>query len=188
LCINLNASGARIIIGKNNAIASWGMLNILSYQPQGGQGSPVIEIGDNNYFNGNIVIIPPISKSAKIKIGNGNLFAGGVRINGISSHLIFDLQTKDVLNKEMGVKIGDNNWICEDSLFLNKADIKNNSVVAARSIVNKNFSESNVLIANDKGSAGIKKRNIGWHEYMDNSYIYTDNPRQQVKDKEITNA
>ena len=82
-------------------------------------------------------------------------------------------------NAEKGIKIGSNNWFGQEVLMLNKASIPDNCVIGIRSLINKSFSQNNSLIAGSP--ATTKRNNIGWHEYLDSSYLHTVNPRKQLK-------
>ena len=98
-------------------------------------------------------------------IGNHNLFANGVLFLGRNDHGIFDKNTHELLNKDYDIICGDRNWICKDTEFYPKAVIQDDSVVAAHTVVNKEFRESNILVAGIPGT--VKKRNIIWNVSCD---------------------
>ena len=160
-------------IGKNNRIVAGLTVFFVSIPGKKVENTKII-IGDNNIFNGYVTVQSPVIDGNAVKIGSNNLFAGGVNIKGLSDHLIYDIKTKERLNPETGVTIKDNIWICENVLVLNKANIPSNSVVAARSTVNKPFFEQNILLAGTP--AEIKKKDIMWHIRVDDEYIKDSNP------------
>ena len=134
-------------IGKNNRIVAGLTVFFVSIPGKKVENTKII-IGDNNIFNGYVTVQSPVIDGNAVKIGSNNLFAG--------------------------VTIKDNIWICENVLVLNKANIPSNSVVAARSTVNKPFFEQNILLAGTP--AEIKKKDIMWHIRVDDEYIKDSNP------------
>lgn len=179
LHMKITTNNSKIILGKNNTISPWAALQIITYNPPGKESHGTVIIGNNNCFNGNFLIIPGADEEMPIVIGNNNLFAGNIQCQAISHHLVFDMNTKKQLNTEKGIKIGNNNWFGQEVLMLNKASIPDNCVIGIRSLINKSFSQNNSLIAGSP--ATTKRNNIGWHEYLDSSYLHTVNPRQQLK-------
>ena len=169
-------NNSKIILGKNNTISPWAALQIITYNPPGKESHGTVIIGNNNCFNGNFLIIPGADKEMPIVIGNNNLFAGNIQCQAISHHLVFDMNTKKQLNTEKGIKIGNNNWFGQEVLMLNKASIPDNCVIGIRSLINKSFSQNNSLIAGSP--ATTKRNNIGWHEYLDSSYLHTVNKKR----------
>ena len=180
LALSLCADGLYFEFGKNNKISPWARIQVTSYIAPGCELSKArVVIGSNNHFNGFLNVICPLDQDAQIHIGDYNLFAGNVEIKGIVDHLIYDITSKEVLNKEKGVFIGNKNWICEKVTFLNKAYITSNNIVGIYSVVNKRFDDKNCIIAGIP--AKVCKRNVMWHQYLDDSYQDTDNPLLQVK-------
>ena len=176
--IDLRVDNFIFEFGKNNTINNPGIF-ITGYNAPGSLSKSSFVIGDNNLFNGAVEIVLPTTLDGSTSIGNNNVFARNIHIKGITDHLIYDLSTMEQINKERGISIGDNNWICEDTVFLNKARILNNCVVGMRSIVNKEFTESNVLIAG--APADIRKTNIGWSFYVNDSYRHTNKPKKNLQ-------
>ena len=64
------------------------------------------------------------------------------------------------MNKNQSVYIGNHVWVGADALIQKGARISDNSVVATRSIVTKQFDQGNVVIAGVP--ARIVRENIGW--------------------------
>lgn len=164
LFIKLRGTGCFVSFGKGNIIEK-GTLTIAgnNYPNKICEGSCIIK--DNNKFRGNLAIYLPLNKDKTVSIGCNNLFAANTEIIGCTEHEVLDLNTKEVLNTEQNVIIGDHNWIGRDVLFMCKAGIQNNSVVGIRSLITKSFNESNILLAGVP--AVIKRRNVTWREEHD---------------------
>ena len=70
---------------------------------------------------------------------------------------IFDINGKQ-LNLDKKITVGDNCWICSETMVLKGSTIPNNSVVSARSIVTKELTQEFSIY---KNNAPIKS-NIRW--------------------------
>ncbi|WP_406249167.1 hypothetical protein ACI7YT_03840 [Microbacterium sp. M] len=127
-----------------------------------------VKIGDDCVFNGAMHIIGPLTAEVGVSIGRDCLFASGISVRGSSHHGLWDLETGSLLNPEVGIDIGDHVWIGDQAVVLNKARIPNGSVVAARSIVNKPFTEAHSLLAG--APAAARRSGVDWtHEFpLDN--------------------
>ena len=87
-----------------------------------------------------------ISAHKNVRIGQGCLLAGGVNImdsNGVRVSSAFRADWRQ--DKAEDVIIGDNVWICINSVILKGTTIGNNCIVSANSVVKGNFPD-NVLI------------------------------------------
>lgn len=164
----LEADDCYVEINKENVINN-GTLTILAVNQPGKKVKGSCVIGENNVFNGNFKITIPLDKDKSVKIGSNNLFAQGIEIKGCAEHLIYDINSKEKYNLELGVEIGNKIWIGSDVLLLNKAKISDGSVVASRCVITKKFNDENVLIAGVPGK--IKRTNISWHRCLDDSYL-----------------
>lgn len=127
-----------------------------------------VEIGDGCVFNGSMHIIGPLTAGLGVRIGRDCLFASSISIRGSSHHGLWDLETGALLNPETGIEIGDHTWVGDQVVVLNKARIPKGSVVAARSIVNKAYTDSHLLLAG--APAAVRKVGVDWtHEFpLDN--------------------
>lgn len=167
-----NVEGSSIQIGRNNHIGR--TLTLVAHNTPKKKSKGGIFIDSNNIFNGHCTIVAPTDENKMVKIGSCNLFATDINIIGAQDHLVFDINTKRVLNVEGNLEIGDKIWIGKCVTILSKAKIPSNSVVAMNSIVTKKFDKTNILLAGIPAS--IKKENIFWNINNDDSYLYTDNP------------
>lgn len=163
----------RVAIGKSNTFN--GNLHTTFYY--GGGRAPresSVEIGDHNIVNGNLIIVGGIQPGTAVSIGSENLFADNINLIGAVDHLVYNVKTKEKYSDELGVSIKDRVWICRDALLLNGAHVNSNSIVGARSVVNKAFEDSNVLIAGIP--ARVTKRDVMWHLNTTDDYLDDPSP------------
>lgn len=127
-----------------------------------------VSIGDGCVFNGATHIIGPLTPGVGVRVGNDCLFASGISLRGSSHHGLWDLETGALLNPEVGIEIGDHVWLGDQVVVLNKARVPGGSVVAARSIVNKAFTETHSILAGSPAS--VRRTGVDWtHEFpLDN--------------------
>ena len=106
-----------------------------------------------------------------ITIGCDCLFAEGLLWTG-DWHTIYDCNNGKILNHNSDIHIGNHVWIASNCMLLKGTKIADNSIVGARSVVNKRFDKSNVIIAGIP--ATIVKENVNWdvrtpHDYALNN-------------------
>ena len=144
--------------GKNNVVNNDMGINYWNSFKKEPCGSRIV-IGDNNYFNGsgNSIIAP---LTTELKIGDGNMFAGHIKVWGRNDHIIYDKSSRKRLNNDCDINLGSNNWICEGVKILPGAGLKQGSVLALGSILNSRIEKSNVLIAGVP--ARVKREGIAW--------------------------
>ena len=94
-----------------------------------------------------------------ISIGSDCMFSHSIQIRTSDSHSIVDLQGKR-LNLAKNVIIGNHCWIGMQSLIMKGASLADNSVLAARSTLNKPFEESNCIVGG--APAKILMKDINW--------------------------
>ena len=127
-------------------------------------GSTVL-IGTNSELrnrNLHLVANQGYKNKPKIIIGNNVHIAKDVIIRASDGHCLIDSVTKKPINEPKDVIIGDNVWIASRVTILKGSQISDNSVVGACSLVNKKFTEKNVIIAGSP--AKIIRRNIEWDD------------------------
>lgn len=134
-CFKLKAYLYRQIgfkIGKNVRICSSAKLI----------GSGKLIIGDNTWIGPNCII----AASSKVEIGDNVDIAPLVYI-GTGTHELFDQHKRRVAGKgkNLDVKIGDGCWIGVRSTILPGVKISKMTMVAAGSLVNKEFDEFKLI-------------------------------------------
>jgi acetyltransferase-like isoleucine patch superfamily enzyme len=94
----------------------------------------------------------------KIDIAESVLIGWEVLITDNNFHCIKNIETGIVSERSKPIFIGSNVWLGAKSIILPGAKIMNNCVVAAGSVCNKDYKESNLLIAGSP--AVVRKVNI----------------------------
>lgn len=158
----------------------------------------IIMNGDNNYFsikptrhrfirhtsfgmeNGGIITLGGgisvyrnlnvVAKSGKrVDIGDECMFARDIIIRNNDGHTITDTITGAILNAPEDIKIHDKVWVGTRCMILKGSEISEGSIVGAMALVNKKFSEPNILIA---GVPAKKIReNVAWDRADFDSYV-----------------
>ena len=176
-CVKLtvSASNNHFEFGINNFVVH--NLNVLiTDAPKCKTENIFVKIGNNNRFQGNVTILSPTGSDSAVKlsIGNYNLFAEGVFFHGRQDHLVYDIKSKKRINHEASIILDDNIWIGSLVHFLPKTHIHKNCVIGMNSLCNKDYKKENVLLVGSP--AEIKKENIAWNIYLDDSYLSMTNP------------
>ena len=101
-----------------------------------------------------------LARDADVTIGHDCMLSRQIEIRSSDVHKIYNLDTRERMNKASNVTIGNSVWIAAKATISKGAVIQNGCVVGAASFVNKAFTEENVVIAGSP--AKIVKRNIYW--------------------------
>ncbi|WP_433674934.1 acyltransferase [Microbacterium gorillae] len=154
-------SAANCVVSLGSIRVAFGGLKI-SFVLNNGRVSSgaAVSVGDGTVFNGATHIIGALSDGVAVTIGRDCLFASNVSVRGSSHHGLWDMDSGELLNPEVGITVGDHVWVGNQVILLNKAEIGSGSVVAARSIVNKRFVEQNALLAGTP--AAIRRSRVEW--------------------------
>lgn len=94
-----------------------------------------------------------------VKLGDDCMLSVGVVINSNDGHAIFNLNTRQQINGNKSVKIGNHVWLGIKSTILSNADIGDGSIIGASSLVNKKFPNNCIVTGNP---ARITKKDIAW--------------------------
>ncbi len=118
----------------------------------------LVNIGKNlSSANCSIVID---GKGINFLIGNDCMFSSNVKIRNTDGHAIFDKTTNKYLNPCSNIKIGDHVWLGMDSSILKNTSIPDGCIVGMNTLVNKQFTEPNCIIAGVP--AKVVKHNVRW--------------------------
>ncbi len=121
-----------------------------------------ITIGKNFYCGEANVFV---DFDSKLSIGDNCMFSVNINIRcgDGSKHVLIDLKNNTHKQLTGNVKIGNHVWVGIGASFLKNAQIGDNSIVGAYSVVSKRFKEENIAIAGNP--AKIVKENIDWKPY-----------------------
>lgn len=98
---------------------------------------------------------------AAVVIGENCMFSSRIDILGTDGHAIIDKKTHRILNKlNKPIIIGNNCWVGMGVTITKNANLPDNTIVGTGSIVTKQFTEKNTIIAGNP--AKVIKRNIIW--------------------------
>lgn len=122
-----------------------------------------IFIGPENWFNG-CVFLDAGEPETVIDIQSFCLFGNNIVLQTSDNHSIFDIENGKILNRAGNIFIDKHVWCCSNVTILNNSRIGPNSVVGTRSLVNKQFNDSNVVIAGVP--ARIVRKNISWSQKL----------------------
>lgn len=101
-----------------------------------------------------------------ITIGEDCMLSSNIVFRATDGHAIFELNDKKVINSTKPIVIGNHVWVGSGVLIMKGTKVLNNSVIGTKSLVTKEFSEGNVVIAGTP--AKIVKRYINWdRKYID---------------------
>lgn len=127
----------QIKIGDNNAFSQGWYL-----WPEDDDFSGIrINIGNNNYFNKNVMI----DACSEIQIGNGNMFGPDVYITDSDHTFGPGIDPHKTPMKKGTVHIGNHCWIGAKVVILKNVVLGDYSVVAAGAVVTKSFPSGSVI-------------------------------------------
>lgn len=120
-----------------------------------------IEIGHNTHFVGKIHIACTEGKA--VKIGERCLFSSDIVIRTGDSHSILDGKGQRI-NPASDVSVDDHVWVGQQVVLLKGAEIGEESIIGANSLVTgKKFGNRVVLAGNP---AKVIKENVMWHHNL----------------------
>lgn len=141
ITLPINAIGSTITVLNDNAsvrIGSTFLFNNVIILCSDGNNQNV-EIGTDATMH-NVGIVA--SEDSEIRIGQGCMFSARVYIYGSDGHAMYDIKTGECINgRKHATVIGERCWISSDAMILKSAVIPSNSVIAAGSVVTKDFSQ-----------------------------------------------
>jgi acetyltransferase-like isoleucine patch superfamily enzyme len=107
-------------------------------------------------------------RGTRVEIGNNCMFSKGINMYPTDCHTIFDVATKECINKGGTIKVGDHVWCGINVLFLKNTEIKSDSIIAAGSLVTKSFDNENILIAGSP--AKVVRTGVNWDRRAPSEY------------------
>ena len=119
-----------------------------------------LEIGQNTIVNASKeqrTLFNPC-EGGEIIIGEGCLFSNNIEIHTTDYHKIIVNETR--LNPPQNIYIGAHSWIGLQCLILKGTKLADNTIVGAKTLLNKEFAEPNTIIAGNPGR--VLKSNVNW--------------------------
>ncbi len=119
-----------------------------------------LRLDQNSCFGGNGRII--CKKSITIKANTR--IAWDVQIIDTDFHSTYDLIMKGIYTEKKPIIIGENNWLCFGCTIMKGTITPNNCIVAAKTLINRNFSdEGEYIVISGVDNAKVVIRNIKYY-------------------------
>lgn len=115
----------------------------------------IITFGDNFTITANSSIICRES----ITFGDNVLISWNVEFMDTDLHKIYDIDSKELLNPDKYINIGNNVWICNNVFIGKGVSIPSNNIIANHSSIKKTITAEHSIIGN---SGKIIKQSIFW--------------------------
>lgn len=144
------AKGGRLVFADSIVISNDFSINI--------NGGGLVRIGRGFWSNHGLVL----SCSDLITFGDNVLLGWNCTFLDSDGHSILKNSSKEHLNKNRSISIGDHVWITSNAIVLKGGSIASDSIVSQGCIVTHKFNESNVIIGGVPGQ--IIKTDINWEK------------------------
>jgi acetyltransferase-like isoleucine patch superfamily enzyme len=146
--ITVQGNGNRVIIGKNCRLAGEILVK---------GNKQTVTIGDRTTF---VSVYLLCMENKDITIGRHCMFSRDIEVRTSDAHALIDNRKRVRLNPAASVTIGDHVWVGVGAVISKGTVIADDSVVGAKSFVNKVFEEGNVVIGGTP--AKIIRRGVTW--------------------------
>lgn len=160
--IRIHGNNNKVIIDKTAQFTG----SIYIGAPDSYTDNCVVIIGKNTQSNGTDIHL--MEDNSTVEIGSDCLFSTNVNIACSDTHSILDFDD-NLLNTGKFVKIGNHIWICQDARIGKNVTIPDNCIIGMGSIVTKEFTEPNCIIAGNP--AKVVKKNIKWNKLRPKQYL-----------------
>lgn len=101
-----------------------------------------------------------VDENASIYVGEDCMLATDILIRTGDKHSIIDSVTGERLNYSEDVVLGKHVWVGRSAHILKGSVVSDNSIVGARTLVNKKFEDENIIIAGAPGK--VVRRGVSW--------------------------
>ena len=126
-----------------------------------------VNIGKNFCCNGAMLTLP--ESGNRIEIGDNCMFSFGIQLRTEDGHALYDVTTKQLINKGGSCIIGNHVWVCCNVLFMKNTFLNDNSIAAAGALITKKFTETNVIVGGSP--AKVIKTNVNWDRKSAEQYV-----------------
>ena len=134
-----------------------------------------LQIGDRVYL-AKRVRVSLAEEKTKVSIGDDCAFANGTKV--LASDMLSYFDEKEDGDSSF-IRIGKHVWFCTDTTILKNSVVNDDSIVAAGTIVNKQFWETHVTLG--KHPVQIIRRGVTWSKLSPGLYL---KKQQEQKQKE----
>ncbi|MYL30766.1 hypothetical protein GLW03_13195 [Halobacillus halophilus] len=157
LDINITGTDNNIVVGKGSScrklqIEIKGNNNLVSIGENCSVVGKIVITGDNQKVMigdkttfGNATLLARDGQD--IIIGEDCLFSTAIKVRTSDSHPIIEVESGKAINDAETVIIGDHVWVGAEVVILKGAEIPNDSIIGASSVVTKKFKQENTVIA-----------------------------------------
>ena len=97
---------------------------------------------------------------AEFTVGDDCAIAGDAVVRNDDAHTIFDVQTRDILNRPRGLRLGNHVWVTFRCTLLKGTSLPDNTIVGCGTICTKAFTEPNTIIAGMPPR--VVRRGVSW--------------------------
>lgn len=126
----------------------------------------------NNVYTVQTSIMMHDEKNLCVKIGNDCIFSSNITIRPSDGHTIYDASTGEILNYPKDIDIQEHCWIGEGVIILKGSVIEPNTIIGAKSLVNKRLTQNSIYAGIP---ARLIKNNVSWDG------ANTDNYQNKIK-------
>ena len=103
-----------------------------------------------------------LEPDCEVIIGNDCMCSTDVHFIASDGHCIVDKDSKKILNRSKGIKVGNHVWIGTHARLLKNSIVPDNSIVGCNAVITKDFSGTGgVVLAGNP--AKVKKENVMWY-------------------------
>lgn len=153
ICIQIDADNTYIHIKKVKYIRR-AIISVYNGNNQS------LVIGDNTSIEGINVYL--CGEGSSLTIEDNCMFADNISIWTADGHSVIDKNSQKILNVDPGhVIVGEHTWIAQDVKLLKRAQIPQNSIIGASSVVSKPFKQNYTVICGNPSK--VVKKDVVWH-------------------------
>lgn len=142
------------------------------------ENNTIIKIGEN-FSSIGVTLFSDNEQGKKIIIGNDCMFSAGISVRNSDGHRIYDVNSKEVLNYGEDIVIGNHVWVGPGVRILKGVNISDNTVIGANAIVNKKFTDKNIILAGMP--ARVVKSGVNWDRKPPGSDVPIQEYNKEIK-------